>query len=120
MFYSWPSIVFLCFSKPFPNGEYVNSACFIICLCLEGNIYSPVRYLSIYSYLSIFPGDNADTFAASLLISDCNFSSLIISSVIIISFYVLSERFFLNKKGLSNPRITSITKNEYGFSVNSL
>ena len=39
------------------------------------NIYSPVRY----SYLSIFPDDNADIFAASLLKPYCSFSYLIIN-----------------------------------------
>ena len=38
-----------------------------------------------YSYLSIFPDDNADIFAASLLILCCSFSSLILSSIIMIS-----------------------------------
>ena len=59
-------------SKAFPKGEYANIACSIICLRLEGNISSPLRY----SYLSIFPDDNADHFAASLLMSYCSFSSL--------------------------------------------
>ena len=65
--------MFICFSKAFPNGKYVNLACSIICLWLEGNISSPVRY----SYLSILPQDNTDIFAASLLISYCSFLSLI-------------------------------------------
>ena len=65
--------MFICFSKAFTNGKYVNLACSIICLWLEGNISSPVRY----SYLSILPQDNTDIFAASLLISYCNFLSLI-------------------------------------------
>ena len=34
-----------------------------------------------------------------------------------ISFYVLSERFFLKRKGLSDARVASITKKEYGFAV---
>ena len=42
---------------------------------------SPVRY----SYLSIFPDDNAEIFAASLLTSYCSFSSLILSIIIMIS-----------------------------------
>ena len=50
----------VCFSKVFPKGEYANFACSIICLWLEGNISSPVRY----SYLSIFPGDNAASLIA--------------------------------------------------------
>ena len=37
-----------------------------------------------------------------------------------ISFYILSERFFLKREGLSNARIASITKKEYGFAVHYL
>ena len=40
--------------------EYANLAYSIICLWLEFNVSSPVRY----SYLSILPDDNADIFAA--------------------------------------------------------
>ena len=65
----------VCFSKGFPKPKYANIACSIICLWLQGNISSPVRY----SYLSIFPEDNADIFAAPLLILYCNFSSLLLS-----------------------------------------
>ena len=42
-----------------------------ICCCGD-NISSPVKN----SYLSIFPDDNADIFAAALLMSNCRFSSL--------------------------------------------
>ena len=55
-------------------------------------------YISLYIY-QIFRDDNADIFAASLLISYCNFSSLIISSIVMISFYILSKRFFLKRVG---------------------
>ena len=65
---------------------------------------------SISSLLSVFPDDNADTFAAFQLISYCNFSSLILSSIVMISFYVLSKRFFLKRKRLSDARVASITK----------
>ena len=34
-----------------------------------------------------------------------------------ISFYALSRRFFLKRKGLSNARAASITKKEYDFAV---
>ena len=111
MFFPCSSIVFICFSKAFPNGEYVNFACSIVCFWLEGNISSPVRY----SYLSIFPDDNADIFAASLLISYCSFSSLILSSVVMINFYVVSKRFFLKLDELSNERVVSITKTRIWF-----
>ena len=57
--------LFNCFSTAFPNGEYVNLDCSITLLGSEGSFPSSVRY----SYLSIFPDNNADLFAASLLIS---------------------------------------------------
>ena len=67
----------------------------------------------------ILPDDNADTFdnaddnaVASL--------SLILSSIAVISFYILSKRFFLKREGLSDARIVSITKNEFGFAVHFL
>ena len=50
------------FWKGFPNREYVNLAGSIICLWLESNISSAVRY----SFLSIFPDDNANVFINSL------------------------------------------------------
>ena len=34
---------------------------------------------------------------------------------VMISFYIFSKRFFLKREGLSDARITSITKKEYGF-----
>ena len=34
-----------------------------------------------------------------------------------ISFYILSKRFFLKRKGLSDGRVASVTKQEYGFAV---
>ena len=70
-----------------------------------------------YSYLSIFPDDNADIFVVSLLISYCNFSSLILSSIAVIGFYFLSKRFFLKHEGLSDAREASITEKNYGFAV---
>ena len=67
--------------------------------------------------LSIFPDDNTDIFAASLLILYCSFMPLILSSIVMISCYILSERFFLKRKGLSDAKLAGITKNEYGFAV---
>ena len=49
--------------------------------------------------------------------SYCNFSSLILSSTVMISFYILSKRFPLKRKELSDARVVSIIKNEYGFAV---
>ena len=94
-FFPCSSIAFVCFSKAFNKREYANL------FVLDGNISSPVRYL----YLQILPDDNADIFYASLLISYCNFSSLILSSVVMISFYTVSTRFFLKRKRLSDARI---------------
>ena len=37
-----------------------------------------------------------------------------------ISFYIPSERFFPKHKGLSDARVVSITKKEYGFAVHFL
>ena len=79
------------------KGEYVNLAWSIICLSLEDNISLPMRY----SYLSIFPDHNADIFYSSLLVSYCSFSSIILSSIVMISFYILSKRFSFLWKVLS-------------------
>ena len=68
-FVFWSSIIFICFSKAFPKGEDVNIAFSITLFWSDGNIFFPVRYL----YLPIFPGDNADFFAASMLILYCSF-----------------------------------------------
>ena len=37
-----------------------------------------------------------------------------------VSFYILSKRFFLKRKGLSDARVASVTKKEYGFAVHFL
>ena len=81
-----PALFHVYFSKALRKGEYAKLACSIICLCLEGNTSSTVKYL----YLSILPDDNADVFAASLLLSYCSYSSPISSSVVTSSFYILS------------------------------
>ena len=85
----------------------MHLACSIIWIWLEGNISSPVEY----SYLPILPDENAYIFAASLLILYCSFSSLILSSIALISFYILSKRLFLQLKGLSIARVVSTTIN---------
>ena len=68
----------------------------------------------------MLPDDNADFLLTSLLTIYCNFSSLILSSNVIISFYFLSKRFFLKREGLSVARVASITKKQYGFLVHFL
>ena len=68
------------------------------------------------SRLSILPDDNADIadidiaddnadFVASLLILYCTFSSLILSSIFMISFYTLSKIFFFKREELSDARV---------------
>ena len=104
----------VCFSKFFTQREHVNLACSIICLRLEGNISSPVRY----SYLSIFPDINVYIVAAFLLTSYCSFLSLVLPSVVIISFYILFRRFFLKRKGLPDAIVVLVTKKEYGLAIN--
>ena len=79
-------------------------------------ISSPVRN----SYLSIFPDDKAGIFAAYRLISYCSFSSIILSSIVMINFYIVSKRFFLKRQELSDGRVVSITKKEYGSTVDFL
>ena len=101
-FCPWSLIVFFFFSKAFSKVSFFLA---------EGSISSPVRH----SYLSIFPDDGADIFAAFLLISCCNFSSLILSSIVMISSYVISEVFFLKCERLIDARVASITKKQYGF-----
>ena len=46
-----------------------------------------------------------------------SYASLILSSISMISFYILSKRFFLKGKALSDTRVASITKKKYGFAV---
>ena len=67
--------------------------------------------------MQILPNYNADIFVASLLISYCSFSSPILSSVAMISFYILSKRIPLKHEGISDTGVPSITKKEYGFAV---
>ena len=112
-FFPFSSIVSLCFSKVLTKGEYVNLAYSITLLWSKGSISSTVKN----SYLSMLPDDTA-IFAASLLKSPCNFSSLIWSSIAIISFYILSKRFLLKCERIEEKRKeASITKKEYGFAV---
>ena len=99
------------FFKCFTEGESVNKAFFI-----KSSFSFPVRY----SYLTIVPDDNADSFAASLLISYDSFYSLILSSIVMISLYIFFKYLLLKCEELSDARVASITKTEYGFSVHFL
>ena len=83
--------------------------------------YHSSLIMSQYQFFNQFADDNAAIFSASLLISYCSFSSLILSSIVMISFYILSTRVFLKRKGLSDAIVASITKKEYGtFAVHFL
>ena len=44
-------------------------------------------------------------------------SPVLLSTIVMISFYVLSKRFFLKRKGLSHEKVASITKKKYDFAV---
>ena len=96
-FSPWSLTVLICFSNVLPRREYVS---------LDGNAFSPVKA----SYLSILP---YQIFAASWLILHCTFSSVTLSSVVMINFYILSERLFLKSEELSDAWEVSITKKEY-------
>ena len=106
LFFPYSSIVIICFSNVLPRGEYVNLACSIILLWSNENVLWPIRY----SYLSFFLDENANIFAASLLITYCSFSSLVLSWIVMINFYIVSKRFFLKHEELSDGRVVSITK----------
>ena len=93
-FSSCSSFVFACFLNAFPRWEYVNLACFIIWLWLEGYVSSPVGYW----YLSILSNENADAFTVSLLMSYWRFSSLIFSLIVLITFYILCKSLPLKHK----------------------
>ena len=100
------------FSKYFIEWRIRKRSLFYYSTLIRWNISSPVRYW----YLSILRENYADIFAPSLLISYCSFLSLILSSIVMIN-YILSKRFFLKREELSDARLVSITKKEYGFEV---
>ena len=79
--------------------------------------------LFIFFYLKerlIVYEDNVDIFSAPLLTSYSSFSSVTLSLIVMISFYILCKRLFLKRKGLSDARVVSVTKIEYGFTIYSL
>ena len=69
--------------------------------------------------MSIFPDNNA-AFAAPLLILYSRFSFLILSSIVMISFYISFKRLCLKHKGLSDARVGPLTKKEDSFAVHPL
>ena len=64
-----------------------------------------------------FSDDETDIFPTSLLISYRIFSSSILSSIVMISFYIISKRFFQKCKRLSSVREVPLTKKECRFAV---
>ena len=82
----------------------------VILSCCGGSNSSSIRY----SYLSILTDDNADAFVDILLMPYCNVSSPILSSMVLITLYISSSRFFRNRNRLYNGRAVSMTKNEHG------
>ena len=64
--------------------------------------------------------DNADIFAASLVILYCSFPSLNVSSIVMITLYILSKRLQVKRKRLSDARVFLLTKKEYDFAVDLL
>ena len=84
-------INFARFFNSLSSGEYVN----LTFLLLEGNIDWKVIFFHLYNILKeILSDDNADTFAASLLISYSSFSSLIFLSIAMIYYISLLKDFF--------------------------
>ena len=77
---------------------------------LFGFCYKKTFLPTRYSYLSVFSDDNGDIFAVSLLILYCSFSFVVLSSIVMTSFYILSERFSLKRKRLSDATVVSIAK----------
>ena len=73
--------------------------------------------------MSVLLDDNADIFVGSKtkieLISYYTFLSLILSTITMTSFYIISKRFILKPKGLSDARVASVTQKEYIFAVHS-
>ena len=105
------NLFFKCFSKKRICKLSLYHYRSIILLWSEGNIFLLVRY----SDLSILPHDIVDIFAVSLSISYHSFSYLILSSIVMTSFDIISKRLFLKQKGLSDGRVVSLTKKRICF-----
>ena len=92
---------FISFSQWFPSQQ-----CSIILLWCEGNVSLFLKYL----YLPNFSDYHVDIFTASHLIFYCSFSSLLVSSLVMISFYIPCKKLFLEHKGLSDGRVVWLTE----------
>ena len=108
--------VFFCFFCVFLKEWSVNLTSSIALYRFGDNTSSRVRY----SYLSILPNDNADLFVAALLMWYCNFSSLILSLMFMTTPSKPSNKFIKESRVLSDGRVVSVTKNEYGFALKFL
>lgn len=84
-------VLFAAFFNVFSRATYLG--CWIIWIGPKGNIYSSIRC----SYLSVLPDANADIYAASLLILNCNFLFPIFFSIVIITLDILSNKVILKK-----------------------
>ena len=105
---------FYLFCECFSTRRTCRLTCSII--CTDGNVYSSVKY----SYSSILIHENADIFAAALLISHYSFSAKIVSSVVVITFSILSKTMHLKHGLLSAGKIVSFTKKKNGFAAHFL
>ena len=103
----WSRFFFYLFCECFSTRRTCRLTCSII--CTDGNVYSSVKY----SYSSILIHENADIFAAALLISHYSFSAKIVSSVVVITFSILSKTMHLKHGLLSAGKIVSFTKKKW-------
>lgn len=90
-FLLWSSIIFVCLSEDFPTGEHKTLPCSIIWIWLEGKIYFKILY--------------------------CSLSSLILSSIVKITFNILFKRLRLRCNGLYDARVGSLARKEYDFAL---
>ena len=105
---------FYLFCECFSTRRTCRLTCSII--WTDGNVYSSVKY----SYSSILIHENADIFAAALLISHYSFSAKIVSSVVVITFSILSKTMHLKHGLLSAGKIVSFKKKKNGFAAHFL
>ena len=109
-FYLFFAFIFsrFCFSKALCKGERVKLVILYHSFLIRGLYFFACK---IFIFIN-FSRQCSNIFAASLLTSHCNF---LIFNLYISRFYILSKRFFLKHKGLSEVRVASITNKEYGF-----
>ena len=74
-------------------------------------------FIGKISWLHIYLSCMIVIFAAALLMSHCNFSSMILSSIVMITFFTSSNRYFHKCSELSDRRVISMAISEYFFSV---